>query len=42
MSGEPARYPYLWIGGFLLIGIELMAHLLMLIRGKPNFYLGTG
>ena len=37
-----ARYPDLWIGGFLLIGIELVAHLAALLRRKPNFYLGTG
>ena len=42
LSGEPAHYPDLWIGGFLLIGIELVAHLLGLLRQKPNFYLGTG
>jgi len=42
LSRELARYPDLWIGGLLLIGIELVVHLLRLLRRKPNFYLGTG
>jgi hypothetical protein len=31
-----------WLGGFAFIGIELMAHLTLQLRGRPNFYNGLG
>jgi hypothetical protein len=31
-----------WLGGFAFIGIELIAHLVLQLRGRPNFYNGLG
>jgi hypothetical protein len=31
-----------WIGGFVFIGIELVAHLGLHARGRPSFYNGRG
>ena len=42
LSGEQAHFEYWWAGGLLLVGIEFLAHLFVLIRGKPNFYNGLG
>ena len=39
---RPARWPAWWIGGLAFIGIELAAHLMMMLRGRPNFYNGRG
>ena len=41
----PFRPPALrlwWYGAVLLIGIELLAHAALAIRGRPNFYNGRG
>jgi len=31
-----------WIGGFVFIGIELVAHLVLHARGRSSFYGGRG
>ncbi|HEX7977806.1 MAG TPA: hypothetical protein VF461_04345 [Gemmatimonadaceae bacterium] len=31
-----------WLGGFVFIGIELVAHLVLHARGRPSFYTGRG
>ena len=31
-----------WIGGFVFIGIELVAHLVLHARGRPSVYTGRG
>jgi hypothetical protein len=31
-----------WIGGLGFIGIELLAHLVLQLRGRPSFYNGRG
>ena len=39
------RFPHWhiwWLGGFAFIGIELIAHLVLQLRGRPNFYNGLG
>lgn len=41
LSFDVLRYRALWLGGVLLVGIELVVHLISLFRGKPNFYAGT-
>jgi hypothetical protein len=35
------RAPW-WLGGFAFIGIELIAHVPMQLRGQPSFYNGRG
>ena len=39
---HPKRRPAGWIGGLAFIGIELVAHLPLLLRGRPCFYNGRG
>ena len=39
---RPARLPAWWIGGLAFIGIELIAHLGLRLRGRPSFYDGRG
>ena len=39
---RPARWPAWWVGGAAFIGIELVAQLAPLLRGRPNFYNGRG
>lgn len=31
-----------WLGGLAYIGIELVAHLVLQLRGRPSFYNGRG
>jgi hypothetical protein len=37
-----AHWPALWFGGLAFVGIELIAHLVLQLRGRPNFYNGRG
>jgi hypothetical protein len=37
-----AHGPAWWIGGLAFIGIELVAHLVLQLRGQPSFYNGRG
>ena len=37
---RPAHWPAWWLGGFAFIGIELVAHLVLQLRGRPSFYNG--
>ena len=39
---QPARRPAWWLGGLAFIGIELVAHLVLQLRGRPSFYDGRG
>jgi hypothetical protein len=41
-AGWPARSPAWWIGGIGFIGVELITHLALQLRGFPNFYNGRG
>lgn len=42
VSGDRPYFEFWWAGGLLLVGIEIGAHLLRLLRGLPNFYTGAG
>jgi len=37
-----AHFPAWWLAGLGFIGIELLAHLALQIRGRPSFYNGLG
>jgi hypothetical protein len=39
---RPAHWPPLWVGGLAFIGIELVVHLVLELRGRPSFYNGRG
>jgi hypothetical protein len=39
---RPAHRPAWWLGGLAFIGIELVAHLVLQLRGRPSFYNGRG
>ena len=39
--GGMMRWPW-WVGGLGFIGIELVAHLFLFLRGCPNVYDGRG
>ena len=39
---RPAHLPAWWIGGLAFIGIELVAHLVLQLRGRASFYNGRG
>jgi hypothetical protein len=39
---RPARWPAWWLGGLALIGVELVAHLFLQLRGRPSFFNGRG
>ena len=39
---RPARWPPWWVGGLGFIGIELVVHLALELRGRPSFYNGRG
>ena len=39
---QPARWPPLWLGGLAFIGIELVAQLVLHLRGRPSFFNGRG
>ena len=34
--------PAWWLGGLVFIGVELVAHLVLQLRGRPSFYNGRG
>jgi hypothetical protein len=38
----PARQPAWWIGGLAFIGLELLVHLVLHLRGRPSVYDGRG
>jgi hypothetical protein len=38
----PGHWPAWWLGGPAFIGIELLAHLALQLRGRPSFYNGRG
>jgi len=37
-----AHWRVWWLGGLAFIGIELVAHLALQLRGRPSFYNGRG
>ena len=39
---RPAHWPAWWLGGLAFIGIELVTHLALQLRGRPSFYNGRG
>jgi hypothetical protein len=39
---RPAYWPAWWIGGLAFIGIELVVHVALQLRGRPSFYNGRG
>lgn len=39
---HPIRPPRWWIAGLAFIGIELIAHLALQLRGRASFYNGRG
>ena len=39
---RPAHWPAWWFGGLAFIGIELLGHLVLQLRGRPSFYDGRG
>jgi hypothetical protein len=41
LTGFPLS-PSWWLGGLAFIGIELIAHFALLLRGRPTFYDGRG
>jgi len=38
----PERWPAWWLGGLAFIGVELVAHVFLQLRGRPSFYNGRG
>ena len=40
--GRLGRWPGSWVGGVAFIGIELIVHLALQVRGRPSFYNGRG
>lgn len=41
-TGIPRTHVPLWVGGVAFIGVELVAHLALQLRGRPSFYNGRG
>jgi hypothetical protein len=39
---QPMKWPTWWVGGLGLIGIELVAHAGLQLRGRPSFFNGRG
>ena len=39
---RPRHWPPWWLGGLAFIGIELVVHLVLQLRGLPSFYNGRG
>jgi hypothetical protein len=39
---RPARWPSWWLGGLAFVAVELVAHLLLQVAGRPSFYNGRG
>jgi len=39
---QPASWPAWWLGGLAFIGVELVAHLALHLRGRPSVYDGRG
>ena len=39
---RPAHWPAWWLGGLAFIGIELVTHLVLQLRGRPSCYNGRG
>lgn len=42
LAGSRPVRPAWWVGGLAFIGVELVAHLVLRLRGRPNFYDGRG
>jgi hypothetical protein len=39
---RPAHWPPWWLAGIAFMGVELVAHAALLLRGRPSFYSGSG
>ena len=42
LAGRALLLPLWWAGGVGFIGLELLVHMLLGLRGRPNFYNGLG
>jgi hypothetical protein len=42
LSWQAMRLPPWWLGGLGFLGLELLVHALLSLRGHPNFYNGLG
>jgi hypothetical protein len=42
IAGVRPRWPAWWLGGLAFIGIELVVHIVLQLRGRPSFYNGRG
>jgi hypothetical protein len=42
ISYRAAHWAIWWLGGLIFAGIELTAHLMLQLRGRPSFYNGRG
>jgi hypothetical protein len=42
LTVRPAHWPAWWLGGVCFIGIELVVHVGLQLRGRPSFYNGLG
>ena len=41
-GARPVHWPAWWVGGLAFIGVELVTHLILQVRGRPSFYNGRG
>jgi hypothetical protein len=41
-SRNPPRWPEWWVGGVAFIGVELVVHFVIALRGRDGFYNGRG
>jgi hypothetical protein len=39
---RPRHWPTWWLGGLAFISVEVVAHLMLQLRGRPSFYNGRG
>ena len=42
LTARLRHWPAWWIGGLAFIGVELVVHLALQLRGRPSFYNGRG
>jgi hypothetical protein len=39
---QPAQWAAWWLAGIVFVGVELIAHMFLQLRGLPSFYNGRG
>jgi len=42
LSSQPIHLLPWWLGGLVFLGLELLVHAVLFLRGHPNFYDGRG